>query len=205
MMVLLHAIFNIILVTSSLLVLTSENPVHSVLLLILIFCDTSAILILLKVEFLALAFVMIYVGALAVLFLFVVMMLNIKMVPTGAYSHILLVFAVAILAFLPLYISIDESFFAFKNGNFIDQDGLIKPIFSTAHNFAAIIDNLENIDVLGQALFNFFMPCVLIAGLLLLVAMIGAIVLTLKFSGGRKNELSSRQLSRSDNFISFLK
>jgi Flp pilus assembly protein TadB len=61
---------------------------------------------------------------------------------------------------------------------------------------------LSNIDVIGQSLYNYFLPCFLIVGFVLLVAMIGAIVLTLNFSSSRKNELVSRQLSRSLNFLS---
>ena len=77
-----HCLLNLILAISSLLVLTSDNPVHSILFLILVFCNASAILFLFGLEFLALAFVMIYVGAIAVLFLFVVMMLNLKVFNT---------------------------------------------------------------------------------------------------------------------------
>jgi len=64
---------------------------------------------------------------------------------------------------------------------------------------------LTSIDVLGQILYNYYLLCFLLAGLILLVAMIGAIVLTLNFRSQRKNELVSRQLSRSENFLAFFK
>lgn len=63
---------------SAAMVIVSENPIHSVIFLILVFCNAAGLLILLKIEFIAMMFLIIYVGAIAVLFLFVVMMLNIK-------------------------------------------------------------------------------------------------------------------------------
>jgi NADH:ubiquinone oxidoreductase subunit 6 (subunit J) len=66
-----------------------------------------------------------------------------------------------------------------------------------------IFDNLSNIDVLGQTLFNDFFVCFLIAGFILLIALIGAIVLTLRFDNSQKGESAFRQLSRSSNLLSF--
>ena len=77
-MISLHYFFITILLLSSLFVLISQNPVHSVLFLILAFCNASGILFLFNAEFLGLVFIIIYVGAIAILFLFVVMMLNVK-------------------------------------------------------------------------------------------------------------------------------
>ena len=77
-MLFLHSFLTFLLLFSSVFVLISENPVHSVLFLILTFCNAAAILLLLNVEFLGLIFIIVYVGAIAVLFLFVVMMLNVK-------------------------------------------------------------------------------------------------------------------------------
>jgi NADH-quinone oxidoreductase subunit J len=73
------------------------------------------------------------------------------------------------------------------------------------YNFNNYLDNLTSIDVLGQSLYNYYLVCFLLAGLILLVAMVGAIVLTLNFSSQRRNELVARQLSRSDNFLAFFK
>jgi NADH-quinone oxidoreductase subunit J len=63
--------------------------------------------------------------------------------------------------------------------------------------FEKNLDNLNNIDSLGQILYNYFLSCFLIAGIILLVALVGAIILTLNFNSSRKNQLISRQLSRS--------
>lgn len=73
------------------------------------------------------------------------------------------------------------------------------------YEFTNSWDDLYNIDMLGQSLYNYYLSCFLLAGLILLVAMIGAIVLTLSFYGHRKNELSVRQLTRTHDFLSFFK
>jgi NADH-quinone oxidoreductase subunit J len=202
----LHFILNFTLVTSTLLVLTSDNPVHSVLFLIAIFCNASAILLLFKLEFLALVFIMIYVGAIAVLFLFVVMMLNLKTSEkSGLFSfYTFLVFFTSFGLYTLIYTRVEQSFFGFKDPfyfDFVDETQFGSIIFHYNKN----LDHLNNVDVLGQVLYNYFTPCFLMAGLVLLIAMVGAIVLTLNFSSDRKNELFYRQLSRSDNFLSFLK
>lgn len=202
----LHLLLNFTLITSALLVLTSENPVHSVLFLIAIFCNASAILVLFKLEFLALVFVMIYVGAIAVLFLFVVMMLNLK---TSEKSGIVSIYTFFVFLgsfglYTLIYTRVEKSFFGFKDPFYFDFLDEV-PFGSITFQVNKNLDCLNNIDVLGQVLYNYFTPCFLMAGLLLLIAMVGAIVLTLNFSSERKNELFYRQLSRSDNFLSFLK
>jgi len=75
---------------SATLVILSKNPINSVIFLILVFCNATGLLLLLKVELLAMMFIIIYVGAIAVLFLFVVMMLNIKVNPQGVKAEIFL-------------------------------------------------------------------------------------------------------------------
>ena len=200
-----HCLLNLILAISSLLVLTSDNPVHSILFLILVFCNASAILFLFGLEFLALAFVMIYVGAIAVLFLFVVMMLNLKVFNTkGSIPYNFFVYLTAVIAWLLLYLFVEEYFFGLDglySDNYFDLPGLGFITYDYQKNF----DGINNVDVLGQVLYDYSTPCFLVAGLLLLVAMLSAIVLTLNFCSNRKNELCHRQLSRSDNFLFFLK
>jgi NADH-quinone oxidoreductase subunit J len=201
----LHIVLNFTLATSALLVLTADNPVHSVLFLILTFCNASAILLLFKLEFLALVFVMIYVGAIAVLFLFVVMMLNIKVVNTkGVFSfQTFLIFLISFGLFVLIYAIVEQSFFGFKDPMYFEFSE--EMLFGSTNLHFRNMDCLSNIDVVGQVLYNYFTPCFLMGGLLLLIAMIGAIVLTLNFNSDRRNELFYRQLSRSDNFLSFLK
>jgi NADH-quinone oxidoreductase subunit J len=193
-MQILHSFFSFLLILSGLFVFISENPVHSVLFLILAFCNASAILMLFNAEFLALIFIIIYVGAIAVLFLFVVMMLNVKTFSTLNSFYIPFILLGSFILFIQLFLIIEKAFFGF--GNIFDSE---------VYDFQNILDNMTNIDVLGQGLYNYFVPCFLLAGIILLVAMIGAIVLTLNFSSHRKNELTYRQLSRSENFLSFFK
>ena len=184
----LHLFLTIFLIFSGFLVFFSENPVHSVLFLIVTFCNAASILFLFNADFLGLLFIIIYVGAIAVLFLFVVMMLNVKIYSLGNFSYLPIIFLGGVILVTQIFLSLENVFnFSFN--------GTITQFF--------IFDNLNNIDVFGQALYNYFIVCFLLAGLILLVAMIGAIVLTLNFRSQRKTELAGRQLSRSDNFLAF--
>jgi len=145
-------------------------------------------------DFLALIFIIIYVGAIAVLFLFVVMMLNVKTFSTVNLLYAPFVFFGCFILLIQIFLVIEKTFFGFSNSS----------DFSLSR-FQNTFDTLGSIDVLGQGLYNFFVPCFLLAGLILLTAMIGAIILTLRFNSRRKNELVFRQLSRTDNFLSFFK
>jgi NADH-quinone oxidoreductase subunit J len=193
-MIFLHSFLSFLLLFSSIFVLISENPVHSVLFLILTFCNASAILLLLNVEFLGLIFIIIYVGAIAVLFLFVVMMLNVKIYSSKSFAQNPIVFLIGFIAFSQIFLLLEKTF--------LDSNTLIA---SETVSVSTFLDSLSSIDVLGQGLYNNYIICFLIAGLVLLVAMIGAIVLTLNFSSQRKNEIVFRQLSRSDNFLAFFR
>jgi len=83
---LLLDLFAILCIISAVAVVTCHNPIHSVVFLILVFCNAAGLLVLLGTEFIAMMFLIIYVGAIAVLFLFVVMMLNIKVAPEGGHK-----------------------------------------------------------------------------------------------------------------------
>jgi len=193
-MLFLHSFLSFLLLFSSIFVLISENPVHSVLFLILTFCNAAAVLLLLNVEFLGLIFIIIYVGAIAVLFLFVVMMLNVKIYSSKSFIQNPILFLVGFIALSQIFLLLERTFL--DSNTLIDSENLSVSIF---------LDSLSSIDILGQGLYNNYIICFLIAGLVLLVAMIGAIVLTLNFSSQRKNEIVFRQLSRSDNFLAFFR
>lgn len=188
---LLHYSLLFVILSLSILLILSKNPVYSVLFLVVIFLCSSIILILFGLDFLSLLFVIIYVGAIAVLFLFVVMMLDLK-VYGFSYNEILTILFSMFLSFTFCIIVYYSSFFA-----------IVNPNFSAFYLFEKTIDSLNNIDIFGQFLYNYFVPCFLIAGIILLVAMIGAITLTLKYKSHRKNEMTSRQLSRTHIFLSF--
>ena len=145
-------------------------------------------------EFLALIFVIVYVGAVAVLFLFVVMMLNVKI---AAQLNFLIV-PIIILSYLIIFTGI----FTFVDSFFFEFDFVIcKTQFFFNFN---TVDSLTNANVLGQSLYNYFVVCFLICGFILLIAMLGAIILTLNFKSWHKNEVVSRQLSRGSNFLSYI-
>lgn len=200
-MEILHFFLCSLLILSGLWVSISLNPIESVLFLILAFCNTAAILFIFNVEFLGLLFIIIYVGAVAVLFLFIIMMLNIKN-PNDSVLNIsylksiydkikIFVFSfLVIVLFLFLQNTFQQDTFLFFDKNF---------------DFVSIFDRLNNIDVIGQVLYNYFIICFLLAGLVLLISLIGAIVLTLRFNSVKKSQLVSRQLSRTDNFLTFFK
>jgi NADH-quinone oxidoreductase subunit J len=194
-MIPLHFIFSSLLLISSIFVLFSKNPVHSVLFLILAFCNASGILFLFNAEFLGLIFIIIYVGAIAILFLFVVMMLNVKIYASNNFLIYLPFFLIGgFILLLQIFLVFER---IFSNSEIY--------LTTTFYSFENYLDNLSSIDLLGQSLYNYYLICFLLAGFILLIAMVGAIVLTLKFNGKRKNELASRQLSRTNNFLAFFK
>jgi len=176
----------------------SGDPIESVLFLILGFCYAAAILFIFHAEFLGLIFIIIYVGAIAVLFLFVIMMLNIKHQKRQdkQFNYII--------QFLGFFIAnIVCVFFWFLTEKAFD---ITESFVVEQHNSVAIlIDDLNNIDVMGQYLFNYFLVCFLLAGIILLIALVGSIILTLRFNNSEESQVVNRQLSRTDNFLSFFK
>ena len=179
---------NLLLITmglGSFFVLTSRNHVLSVMFLILVFVSAAGILLYLGAEFIALIFIIIYVGAIAVLFLFIVMMLDIKINRTknNIMQYVPFGILFASLFILEFYISVDKLLLniPFKNNNI---------------SWYLLIDNLTNIELLGQVLYQEYIICFLLCGVLLLIAMLGAIVLTLNFRSKRTNEITTKQLAR---------
>ncbi len=176
-------LFASILVLSALLVITARNPVHSVLFLILGFFNASGLFILLGAEFIAMILVIVYVGAVAVLFLFVVMMLDISFTELrkGAmqYVPIGLVIGGVLLA---------EFFGLFGAWQFAPeaQENLAAP-------FVAEVTNTE---ALGQLIYTHYVFAFQVAGLTLLVAMMGAIVLTHRRRPGVRRQNVSEQFDR---------
>ena len=178
---------NIILLFSALFVWLSENPVHSVLFLVISFLSSASICFCFGADFLGLVFVIIYVGAIAVLFLFVVMMLDIKLTKIN-FKTIIYFILFFFLLFINLYILNSLVFinFDFLNFTFINFDSLGIEFY------------------LAQTLYNYFLLGFLISGIILLVAMLGSILLTLNFSVHiLKKKTQYTNLIRSDNFLTF--
>ena len=181
---LLFYIFSSIAIVSAIMVISSRNPVHSVLFLVLVFCNSAGLLILLETEFLAMLFLVVYVGAIAVLFLFVVMMLNIRItelnesilryLPVGGV--ILLIFLFEILSVIngDLVPFFSSNMFQFEADNVILSTNLNTIFWSNQ------IDPTSNIEALGNVLYTYYVYSFIIASLILLVAMIGAILLTMR-------------------------
>lgn len=171
-------------IVSSLMVILSRNPVYSVLFLILSFCNVSSLLFLLRLEFLPIAFLVIYVGAIAVLFLFVMMMLNIKLaelkednfhyIPLAlffAFVFVLELFVLLRSEFVPLIIS-NKAHLTFLS-DFVS-------VSSSISDFSSWYEYAHNMQSLGQVLFTEYFYQFIISGFILLLAMVGAIVLTLQ-------------------------
>lgn len=173
-----------ILCFSALAVITARNPVHSVLFLILAFFNAAGLFILLGAEFVGMILVIVYVGAVAVLFLFVVMMLDISFADMrkGAmqYVPIGLLIGIVLLAELAIVYGTWSA-----TGL---QDNLAVGMPDPAE--------ITNTNALGQNIYTFFAYPFQIAGLILLVAMIGAIVLTHRTRPGVRRQLVSEQYSR---------
>lgn len=205
-------------------VCVTVNPVESVLFLILSFCSAAAILFMFNAEFLGLIFIIIYVGAIAVLFLFVIMMLNIKNTKPKSnsvwsflyFSLFFIVFEIfwsiiapyVIKEYLPQNLEdIDQYYFVPVDMDLKFLSDHVNVFFSEGEDLSSFlfIDNLSNIDIMGQALFNYYLVCFLLTGLILLVALVGSIVLTLRFNNSKESQHVHRQLSRTDNFLSFFK
>ena len=191
---LLFYIFSSIAVVSGTMVISSRNPMHSVLFLVLVFCNAAGLLILLETEFLAMLFLVVYVGAIAVLFLFVVMMLNIRItelndsilryLPIGGL--ILLIFLFEILSVVngDLVPFLSSQYLPFQNDFLLLNENLTVTFWTNQ------IDPITNIEALGNVLYTYYVYCFIIASLILLVAMIGAILLTMrKRTNVRKQEI----------------
>ena len=183
----LFYLFSSLTAISSLMVIRSENPVHSVLFLILAFFNAAGLLILMEMEFLSLIFIVVYVGAIAVLFLFVVMMLNVKISEVED----------EVLQYLPVGGTIGLIFlfliFFIIEGDFVSFNGQANSIYL---DWFQQVDVVSNIETLGQVLYTEYLVYFLLAGVILLVAMVGAIVLTMSTRTSLRRQLIFQQVSR---------
>lgn len=187
-----------LLVLSAILVISAQNPVHSVFFLILVFLTSAIFLFFLEVEFISLLFVLVYVGAIAVLFLFVVMMLDIKVTraENDFFIYIPMGIFLGLIFFLEVFMTLHE--------NFVPISPLDSQQIYT--NWILNLDTISNIEVLGQLIYTYYFFYFLIAGIILLVAMVGAIVLTLNFKQKAKHQFVFKQILREKkNSIYFIK
>ena len=191
--------FSCVLLTSSLMVIFSQNSIYSVLFLVLSFVSSSSLLFLLECEYISLIFIIIYVGAIAVLFLFVVMMLDIKTVylakdslkyfPFGSFLGV--IFLIEILIVVP---GIFESINPY-NTSFL---------FNHYSNWFNKLDYFTEIIAMGHLLYTDYVIQFLLSGNILLLATIGPVALVLvRFTETTKKQITFKQLSRNYSSILF--
>lgn len=176
-------IFAAVVLVSGLFTITSRNPVHSLLWLILAFFNAAGLMVLVGAEFIAMLLVIVYVGAVAVLFLFVVMMLDIDFAElrAGFVRYAALGFLLAVALVAEIFIGV----FAWSAGG-----------IDLARRAAPIAGDVPNIVAIGQLLYTRYLFVFEGAGLVLLVAMIGAIVLTHRERKGSRYQNIARQNAR---------
>ncbi len=175
--------FAVITVLSGLMVTLSRNPVHSVLWLILAFLSTSGLFVLLGAEFVAMLLVIVYVGAVAVLFLFVVMMLDIDFAALKGEMARAMPLGLLIGVVLLMQVSIGVGVWTVADG----AEGLRQAVAPT---------EIENTRALGMLIYDKYFLLFQLAGLILLVAMIGAILLTLRHRKDVKRQNVLQQMWR---------
>ena len=175
--------FAFIAVASGVMVISARNPVHSVLFLILAFFNAAGLFVLLGAEFLAMLLVVVYVGAVAVLFLFVVMMLDINFVELrqGFLDYLPIGAVVGLVVLLELLVVV--------------AGGHFDPEIAKAGGVASP-EGTSNIQALGELIYTHNVYLFQAAGMILLVAMIGAIVLTHRSRPGVKKQNISEQVNR---------
>ena len=178
-------LFSAVILLSSLMVISTKNPVHSVLFLILAFLNAAGIFVILHAEFLAMILIIVYVGAVAVLYLFVVMMLDFK---TSIEKY-------NILQYMPIGLLIGLVFIA----------ELVIVLINTRLDLSNIqilsnpLDNFSdqsNTEAIGSILYTNYVLYFQLSGVILLVAMVGSIVLTLRDREGVKRQIVSEQVDR---------
>jgi NADH-quinone oxidoreductase subunit J len=170
-------------VASAFMVIASRNPVHSVLFLILAFVNAAGLFILMGAEFLAMILVVVYVGAVAVLFLFVVMMLDVDFVELrqGFLQYLPFGALVGVIVLVELLLVV---------GSWIIAPEIL------ASPKVPIDPSITNTEAIGQVLYTKYVYFFQASGLVLLVAMIGAIVLTLRHKEGVKRQDPAKQSAR---------
>lgn len=178
-------LFSTITLLSALMVITAKNPVHSVLFLILAFFNSAGLFVMLGAEFIAMILVIVYVGAVAVLFLFVVMMLDINFADMrkGAMQYVpvgLLTGGILLFELITVFVGWQFS----------------KNVASNIASPEPDPEKITNTEALGRILYTDYIFAFQVCGLILLVAMIGAIVLTHRRRPGVRRQVVSEQQAR---------
>lgn len=176
--------FSFLALVSALFVILAKNPIHSILFLVSVFFNVAGLLLLLGVEFLAMLLLIVYVGAVAVLFLFVIMMLNVKIVNT--YENL---FRYLPIGFFLSFSFLFECYLVFDLG-LLSYDFLRFECLNVFIDWVEFVTLATNTSVIGTVLFTYYSFFFIVCGYLLLVSMIGAIVLTLF----RRNDVKRQEI-----------
>ncbi|WP_207458529.1 NADH-quinone oxidoreductase subunit J [Azospirillum sp. SYSU D00513] len=178
-------VFSAILLASGVMVISARNPVHSVLYLILAFFQAAGLCVLLGAEFIAMILIIVYVGAVAVLFLFVVMMLdiNFKEFRQGTMRYLPIGGIVGLILLVEL---------AAVLGGWVVSPAALQVAGAPTPDYGAV----TNTEALGQLMYTHYVYLFQACGLVLLIAMIGAIVLTLRQREGVRRQDVGTQLAR---------
>ena len=182
-------LFSFIITACAVMVISSRNPVHSVLFLILAFFNSGALFVILGAEFLAMMLVIVYVGAVAVLFLFVVMMLNINFskIKEGFQKYFPIGSLIGFILFIEFILMV------FSGDLLVNKNNELN-------------DNIPNTHKIGALLYTEYIYVFQLSGLILLVAMVGAIVLTLRDRPGvKKQDIISQNTRKVSDVISIVK
>ena len=182
-------LFSFIIIACAVMVISSRNPVHSVLFLILAFFNSGALFVILGAEFLAMMLVIVYVGAVAVLFLFVVMMLNINFskIKEGFQKYFPIGSLIGFILFIEIILMVFSGDLLVNKNNELNN-------------------NIPNTHKIGSLLYTEYIYVFQLSGLILLVAMVGAIVLTLRDRPGvKKQDIISQNTRKVSDVISIVK
>ena len=211
--------FSTIALTSAIFVIYSTNTIYSAFFLILVFTNSTALLLISEVEFLSIMLIIIYVGAITVLFLFVIMMLDVNILIdknkiNDNFGYLPIIFLISFIFFIETFIMfskifttyfhlINNSFFTKKvNTLFFFHDSMkenfeifvdVKPFLK---NFINQLDIITNIETIGQILYSYYSFFFLVSGIILLIALIGAVTLTKKEKKNILKQNIYKQLSR---------
>ena len=212
--------FSTIALTSAIFVIYSTNTIYSAFFLILVFTNSTGLLLISEVEFLSIMLIIIYVGAITVLFLFVIMMLDVNVLIdknkiNNNFGYLPIIFLISFIFFLETFIMfskvftsyyhlINNSFFTQKvNTLFFFRDSIINGNFEIfidvkpfLKNFIHKLDIITNIETIGQILYSYYSFFFLVAGIILLISLIGSITLTKKEKKKQIKNKIYQQLSR---------
>ena len=186
--------FSGVLVFSAMMVVVASHSVFSLLFLVLSFLVSAFLLLMLECEFLALIFIVVYVGAIAVLFLFAIMMLDAKLqnLARNVFRYLPLGFLFALGFLIPVLYQL--SFEVQEKIHLLVQNNYV--------NWYDLLDSISDVEVYGQVLYSYFVLQFLVVGLILLVVLIGVVYLTNIYTSNKTVDQSTyKQLSVSSKFF----